>query len=82
MLIPKGFTPIAVRDDLKGICVISYNASRKEADGRFFVVVNGKALGALTKRDLIALMENIKDVLDMRGVINYINDYEPDGEQK
>ena len=82
MLTPKGFTPIAVRDDLKGLCVISYNADRPETDGQYFVVVNDKAVGPLTKRDLIVLADNIKDVLDMRGYINYIKDYEPDGSRK
>lgn len=78
LLIPAGFTPIAVRDDKLGTTVISYNPDRKE----YFIVVNDRTMGPLKKADLECLIENVKDVLDHKGPYLYIEEYAPDGQRR
>ena len=75
MLIPKGFVPIAVRDDRGGNCVISYNTLNK----KYFLVINGHGAGPFTLPDMKQMVENMKDVIDLKGRYIYIEDYDVDG---
>ena len=81
ILIPQGFTPIAVRDDRQGTCVISYNPTTK-AQEKYFIVVNGNGCGPMSLNDIKTMVENMKDVIDLRGKYNYIQDYDSDGTKK
>lgn len=78
ILIPEGFRPIAVRDDRMGTCVISFHPERR----LFFLVTDGKGAGPFKLNELKALVENLKDVIDLKGRFIYIEDYEPDGTKK
>lgn len=73
--VPVGFAAIAVRDDRQGRCIISYNRDIKT----FYFSVNGSAAGPFTEKDLRQLMENIKDVLSMKGNFLYIEGYDSQG---
>lgn len=75
MLTPKGFKPIAVRDDRGGTCVVSYNPDTKE----YFLAVGGKGAGPFTLNELKQLTANVTDVIDLRGVYIYIETYGVDG---
>ena len=73
--VPEGFRPVAVRDDRQGRCVISYNRDTKT----FYFCVNHGVAGPFNSKDLTQLMENIKDVLSMKGSFHYIDDYDSQG---
>ena len=75
--IPDDYKPIAVRDDRQGRCVISYSIARKQ----FYLTVNKVAAGPFNAKDLQQLMENIKDVLSMKGHFHYITDYTASGDK-
>jgi hypothetical protein len=75
MLIPQGYVPIAVRDDRQGNCVISYNTLNK----KYFLVINGSGAGPFTLPDMKQMVENMKDVIDLKGRYIYIEDYDVDG---
>lgn len=75
MLIPKGYVPIAVRDDRGGNCVISYNTSTR----KYFLVINGSGAGPFSLPDMRQMVENMKDVIDLKGRYIYIEDYAADG---
>ena len=77
MLIPKGFRPIAVRDDRMGNCVISYHIGKKQ----YYVAINGQGMGPINLNDMRQLIENMKDVVDLKGRYIYIEDYNADGSQ-
>ena len=74
------FRPIAVRDDRLGLCTISHNPNA--AKDKFMVGINGKTAGPFSESELKALVENMKDVLSMRGRYLYIQDYNVDGSKK
>lgn len=69
--IPEGFRVIAVRDDRMGKCVISFSRDTKT----FYFSVNGVPAGPFHEKDLRQLMENIRDVISMRGNFHYIEGY-------
>lgn len=73
--IPKDYRPIAVRDDRMGTCVISYNHKLQ----RFYFAIDGKGAGPFSINELKALVENLKDVIDLKGRFIFIEDYNPDG---
>lgn len=76
-LIPKGFRPIAVRDDRMGTCVISFNPESK----LFFLVTDGKGAGPFNLQELKALKENLTDVIDLKGRFIYLEEYTAEGEK-
>lgn len=77
-LIPDGWRTIAVRDDRQGKCVISFNRDTKT----FYFSVNGSAAGPFNEKDLRQLMENIRDVLSMKGNFLYISEYDTMGNKE
>jgi hypothetical protein len=84
LLVPQGFRPIAVRDDRQGKCVISFNLETKE----FYLVVNSSTdkppvgAGPFTLNDLKQLVENVKDVIGLKGQYLFIEEYEVDGSRR
>jgi hypothetical protein len=75
VLIPQGYSPIAVRDDRGGNCVISFNPAKKS----YFMVINGQGCGPLSLEDMKQMVENMKDVIELKGMYVYIQDYDADG---
>jgi hypothetical protein len=79
ILIPKGFHPIAIRDDIAGNCVISYHLGKKQ----YFLAINGKGLGPINLNDMKQLVANMIDVIDLKGIYIYLDDeYSADGTKK
>lgn len=76
--VAEGYKPIAVRDDISGNTVISFNAERRD----FILAVSGKMLGPVTSKELAVLNDNISDVLEMKGRFLFIDSYTVTGEQK
>jgi hypothetical protein len=76
-LVPAGYRPVAVRDDRQGKCVISFNRDLR----LFYFTVNKASAGPFNEKDLRQLMENIKDVLSMKGSFHYIDGYDAQGNQ-
>ena len=72
MDLTEGFLPIAVRDDRAGNTVISFNPETRE----FLLSVSGKLAGPFTKDEIMALRENIGDVVEMRGRYLFIEEYD------
>lgn len=72
------YTPVAVRKNGLGMCVISHNPETKQ----FIVSVNGNISGPYTLREIEAARDNFTDLLDMRGMYLYIQDYDIFGEEK
>lgn len=60
-----------------GNCVISYNYEKK----LYVVMVNKKPVGPLTLNELRAMVENIHDVLDLRGRYVFIDEYDVYGDK-
>lgn len=75
VIIPKGYRPIAVRDERMGACVLSYNEENKT----FIIVLGEKIAGPYVLDELKLLAANMKDVIEMRGQYLFITEYGPDG---
>ena len=75
--IPEGYRPIAIRDDRMGACVVSYHHSKQ----RFFFAIDGKAAGPFTVNELKALVENLKDVIELKGRFIFIDEYDVYGKR-
>jgi len=71
----EGYKPIAVRDDICGNTVISFNTETRD----FILSVSGKLLGPVTVKEMSALRDNISDVIDMKGRFLYIDSYDVTG---
>ena len=74
----EGYKPVAVRDDITGNTVISFNTDKRD----FILAVSGKLLGPITAKELAALSANIVDVLELKGRFLFIEDYDVHGNQK
>ena len=75
MDLTEGFLPIAVRDDRAGNTVISFNPDTRE----FLLSVSGKLAGPFKLTEIKALIENLRDVIEMKGRYLYIEDYDARG---
>lgn len=73
----EGYTPIAVRDDIVGNTVISFNTETRD----FILAVSGKMLGPVTLKEVEALTLNLQDVIEMKGRYLFIQDYDAAGNQ-
>jgi hypothetical protein len=73
--ITEGYVPIAVRDDRLGNTVISHNTEKRD----FLLSVSGKLAGPFSLNELKALIENIGDVIEMKGRYLYIKEYDAHG---
>lgn len=73
--VAEGYKPIAVRDDITGNTVISFNTETRD----FILSVSGKMLGPLTTKELTTLNLNIGDVIEMKGRFLFIDSYDVDG---
>jgi len=74
----EGYKPIAVRDDISGNTVISFNTETRD----FVLAVSGKIMGPITMKEIKALRENLSDVIEMKGRYLYIKDFTVDGTPK
>lgn len=73
--IKEEFFPIAVRDDLNGKNIISYNPQTKE----YLLSISGKLAGPITLKEIEILQENLKDVLELKGRYLFIKEYDIQG---
>lgn len=71
----EDYAPIAVRDDRSGNTVISYSTEHRD----FILSVSGKLMGPISLNEIKALVENLKDVIEMRGQYLFIKDYDSHG---
>lgn len=80
MLVPNGFKPIAVMDDIRGNCVVSFNVETKE----YFLAIsahgsNPKGVGPISLAEMEQLVKTAKDVIDQKGRYLFIDEYNADG---
>lgn len=71
----KGYRPVAVRDDFAGNTVVSFNTETR----KFLLSVSGKLMGPIDLDEIKALLENLKDIVEMKGHYNYIKEYDVQG---